>query len=119
MGNKGNFLALVDFSIRSGNKALGDHLKSASRNAVYTSKTTQNECIGDHIRDKVLADVQKANIREEFVDFVSVERITGEVLAAKIKEMLVKYKLDLSDCRGQGYDGASNMSGESGVQDIY
>ena len=24
--------------------------------------------------------------------------------------------MDLGDCRGQGYDGASNMSGESGVQ---
>ena len=45
-----------------------------------------------------------------------VERITGEVLANKLKEMLVKYGLDLGNCRGQGYDDASNMSGESGVQ---
>ena len=57
-------------------------------------------------------------IREEFVDFVTVDRITGEVLAAKLKEMLVTYGLDFCDCRGQGvgYDGAANMSGKSGMQ---
>ena len=55
-------------------------------------------------------------IREEFVDFVTVDRITGEVLAAKLKEMLVTYGLDFRGCRGQGYDGAANMSGKSGVQ---
>ena len=55
-------------------------------------------------------------IREEFLDFVTVERITGEVLANKLKDMLVSYGLDIGDCRGQGYNGASNMSGKSGVQ---
>lgn len=33
-------------------------------------------------------------IREEFVDFVTVDRITGEVLANKLKEMMVQYGLD-------------------------
>ena len=57
-------------------------------------------------------------IREEFVDFVTVDRITGEVLAAKLKEMLVTYGLDFRDCRGQGvgYDGTANISGKSGMQ---
>ena len=38
---------------RSGNTVLSNHLKEASRNALVTSKTTQNqliECIGEHIR---------------------------------------------------------------------
>ena len=52
------------------------------------------------------------NIREDFVDFVSVERITSEII---VKETLARYNLDLQDCRGQGYDGATNMSGASGV----
>ncbi len=123
--------------------------KDSARNALYTSKTIQNQliyCIGGSIRDKIIEEVRKAkwysilcdevsdvstkeqlsivlrfvdssyNIREEFVDFVSVDRITGEILATKIKEALVTYNLDLQDCRGQGYDGASNMSGASGVQ---
>ena len=148
-GNRGNFLALIDYAIRSGNTALGTHLKVAARNAIYTSKTTQNqliECIGEYIRDKILQDIKAAKwftilcdevvdvagkeqlsivvrfvdntdtIREDFVDFVTVDRITGEVLAAKLKEMLVTYDLDFRDCRGQGYDGAANMSGKLGVQ---
>ena len=148
-GNRGTFLALLEFSVRSGNTVLANHLKEASRNALYTSKTTQNqliECIGEHIRDKILSEVREAkwytilcdevtdvssqeqlsivlrfvdtncNIREDFVDFVSVERITGEIIASKLKETLARYNLDLQDCRGQGYDGATNMSGASGVQ---
>ena len=55
-------------------------------------------------------------IREEFVDFVTVDRITGEVLASKLKEMLVTYGLDFRDCWEQGYDGAANVSRKSGVQ---
>ena len=51
--NKGKFLALLDYSVKSGNTVLPNHLKTAPKNATYTSKTTQNElieCIGDHIR---------------------------------------------------------------------
>ena len=39
--NMGNFLALLRYSIG----ALAEHLQSSSRNAVYTSKTIQNEII--------------------------------------------------------------------------
>ena len=147
--NKGNFLALLDYSIRSGNAALAKHLKEASKNAIYTSKTTQNqliECIGDHIRHKIIQEIKQAkyysvlcdevvdvstkeqvsivlrfvdsnhNIREEFLDFVGTERITGEILAREIKKTLTKFGLDFQDCRGQGYDGATNMSSMNGVQ---
>ena len=55
-------------------------------------------------------------IREEFLNFVTVDRITGEVLSNTLKEMVVQYGLELKNCRGQGYDGATNMSGEAGVQ---
>ena len=57
-------------------------------------------------------------IREEFMDFISTDRITGEVLAGRIKDSLVKYGLELQDCRGQGYGGASNMAAPRGVQGI-
>ena len=43
------------------------------------------------------------------------ERITGEVLAREIKNVFARYGLDLQNCRGQGYDGATNMSGANGV----
>ncbi len=56
------------------------------------------------------------NIQEEFLDFIKVERITGEVLAREIKNVLARYGLDFQNCRGQGYDGATNMSAANGVQ---
>ncbi len=56
-------------------------------------------------------------IREEFVGFITVERITGEALAAALLSWFEVHTLDISFCRGQGYDGASNMSSSTvGVQ---
>ena len=103
------------------------------------------KCICSHIRVKILDDIREAksysilceevadisnkeqvsvvmfventcSIREEFVDFISVEKITGEVLAHEIKSTINKYGLNFEECRGQGYDGASNMSCANGVQ---
>ena len=42
----------------------------------------------------------------------------GEVLACNIRSTLAKYGLELKNRRGQGYDGASNMSARHGVQGI-
>ena len=55
---------------------------------------------------------------EEFLDSILTERETGEVLACNIKDTLTKYGLDFKNCRGQGCDGASNMSARHGVQGI-
>ncbi len=56
------------------------------------------------------------SIREALLDFISTDRVTGEILACK--STLVKYGLEFENCRGQGYDGASNMSARHGVQGI-
>ena len=37
-------------------------------------------------------------------------------MAREIKNILARYGLDLQNCRGQGYDGATNISGANGVQ---
>lgn len=106
------------------------------------------EVIGDYIRDNIINEIKEAKfysilcdevsdvsnkeqvsivlrfvdscncIKEEFVDFITTDRITGETLALRIKETLSKYGLDFQNCRGQGYDGASNMSARRGVQRI-
>lgn len=56
-------------------------------------------------------------IREEFLDFITVERITGEALASAILLCLREWGIPIENCRGQGYDGASNMSSSvCGVQ---
>ncbi len=48
--NHGNFRALLNFRIDAGDTVLAEHLRTAARNATYTSKTIQNEMI------EVLAD---------------------------------------------------------------
>ena len=56
-------------------------------------------------------------IREEFLGFIAVERITGEALATALLSWLQEHNIDVSFCRGQGYDGASSMSSSTvGVQ---
>ena len=41
---------------------LAHHFKDASKNAMYTSKTIQNQIIdiiGNHIRDKILSEIKE------------------------------------------------------------
>ena len=82
-GNHGNFLALLQFRVQSGDKVLSDHMKSAGGNATYTSKTIQNELIeicGDNIRDKILAKIRQARyysvIADEATDVSNDEQLS-------------------------------------------
>ena len=71
--NRGNFLALLDYSVKSGNASLAKHLQEAEKNAMYTSKTIQNdliECIGGHIRDNILKEVKEAKYYSGLCDEV-------------------------------------------------
>ena len=62
-------------------------------------------------------DHKQKTIREEFLAFFPLVRITGEVISAIILEFLRKNGIPASNMRGQGYDGASNMASDSvGVQ---
>lgn len=54
----------------------------------------------------------KGDIREEFMTFLSLERLTGRYIAEKIIEFLKNGDLNVENIRGQGYDGTSNMSSE-------
>ena len=53
---------------------------------------------------------------EEFIGLYQVDKIDATTLAGTIKDTLLRMGLSLSQCHGQCYDGASNMSGsKSGV----
>ncbi|XP_057294597.1 52 kDa repressor of the inhibitor of the protein kinase-like [Hydractinia symbiolongicarpus] len=59
----GNFLDLLNYRVRGGDIALGNHLKACSKNATYLSPQTQNEiisCCGDYITDKIMSAVKQA-----------------------------------------------------------
>ena len=59
--NVGNFRALLDFRVDSGDHVLEEHFKTASRNATYRSKTIQNEiinCCGEIITASIIEEVK-------------------------------------------------------------
>ena len=103
---------------------------------LYTSPTIKNEIIsilGEQIRESIVNQIPSdalyfsilanevtdvsnreelslAIIHEEFLGFHNPQRMTGEAIASSILDTLPQWNLDIKDCRGQGYDGASNMS---------
>ena len=52
------------------------------------------------------------DISEDFVGFLEAENTTGRGLATLLVNRLNDLNLELSMCRGQGYDGAAAMSGQ-------
>ena len=127
---------------------LAQHLAQAPHNAQYTSKTIQNEVVAQAICSDIIQEVQRAQyyvviadevtdvsnkeqlsltlryisngvVRESFLDFIDVERITGRALGQAILYWLESNGLLAVDVQGQCFDGASNMSGaRSGCQAV-
>ena len=59
----------------------------------------------------------KHDIKEEFLAFLPLQRITGAAISEAILQFLSNNNIPTSNMRGQGYDGASNMSSDvAGVQ---
>ena len=52
------------------------------------------------------------DIREEFLQYSILTRVTGKATATCVLDSLNQLGLDVKNVRGQGYDGASNMSSE-------
>lgn len=50
-------------------------------------------------------------VHEEFMGLYTVGSIDSNTLTSVIKDTILRMTLSLSNCRGQCYDGASNMSG--------
>ena len=78
-----NFLALLHFRVQAGDQVLKEHLKTAAGNALYTSKTVQNQMIticGDIIRTKLLEMIQKVGffsvIADEATDIANDEQLS-------------------------------------------
>lgn len=57
-------------------------------------------------------DVDCFEIKEVFLKFVDVRETTGESISTTLIEELGKVGLDILNCRGQAFDGCSNMSGK-------
>ena len=58
-----NFVELLNFAVRQGNKDLEDHLKNCSSRETYISKTTQNNllnCCYDLMTEVIIKKVKQA-----------------------------------------------------------
>ena len=51
---------------------------------------------------------------EDFIGLYQVDNIDAKSLVHAIRDTLIRMELHLSQCRGQCYGGASNMSGSNG-----
>ncbi|XP_057295877.1 52 kDa repressor of the inhibitor of the protein kinase-like [Hydractinia symbiolongicarpus] len=61
-GGAGNFRELLNFRVRAGDNVLKEHLQSASKNATYISKTSQNaliSCCGSVISDTIVNEIKR------------------------------------------------------------
>ena len=59
---------------------------------------------------------QDLNPSEDFIGFYELENIKSDTIVRVMKDILIRTHLSLDNCRGQTYDGASNMMGKkSGV----
>lgn len=59
----------------------------------------------------------KCNIQERFLGMTTTDRTDAETLTNIVESLLKHHGLDIALLRGQGYDGAANMSGQySGLQ---
>ena len=84
----GNFLSLLKFRVDAGNKILEEHLLTAGRNAMYTSKDIQNDFIkicGNIIRNKII--ITKDMCRREAKFFLL---LLMRPAFALLKEILLK-----------------------------
>ncbi|XP_047312578.1 zinc finger MYM-type protein 1-like [Impatiens glandulifera] len=121
--NRGNFIEMIKLMGRL-NVNIGDIvLKKAPRNATYTSPTIQKEIL--HIFANKMSIILRfvdflGILRERFFDIVNVPNTTTSTLKKSISDVLSRHNLNVTNMRGQGYDGASNMSGAwNGLQALF
>ena len=72
--NPGNFQALLDFRMDSGDDVLREHFRTAPKNATYRSKTIQNEIIascGKFIRQNISGEVRSSKFYTIMADEAS------------------------------------------------
>ena len=55
---------------------------------------------------------QTYEVQEQFLEFVDCNQKTGEAIAGLNRDVIKIHNIPMTDCRGQGYDNESNMSGQ-------
>ncbi|XP_004295983.1 PREDICTED: uncharacterized protein LOC101313497 [Fragaria vesca subsp. vesca] len=128
--NQGNFLGLLQFLADHDEQVRVVTLHNAPENLKMTSLMIQKDIVNaaavetinviiadmDNALFSILVnearDVSKGCVIERFIGIEHVANTTAITLKEAIDALLCKHGLSTSSLRGQGFDGASNMSGE-------
>ncbi|KAL5559209.1 hypothetical protein UlMin_035420 [Ulmus minor] len=121
--NQGNFLELLNFLADHNEEVRVVALKNAPENLRLTSPKIQKDIVNafDESRDVSIKEQmvvmfryvnKKGYVIESFIGIEHVANTTAVSLKTAIDKLFSKHGLSISRLRGQGYDGASNMSGE-------
>ena len=54
---------------------------------------------------------KELSIHEDPLELIHVPKTDADTLTSVVKDCLIRFSLPISQCRGQAYDGASNMTG--------
>ncbi|XP_033226810.1 zinc finger MYM-type protein 1-like [Belonocnema kinseyi] len=110
---------LIDLMAEKVNAEIISRAKVAIYYAIVadcTPNISRKEQLSFTIRFVDLTD-DTVQIKEHFLGFFTVDDTTGLGLTEVLINIMTKYRLELSNCRGQGYDNGSNMKGKNtGVQ---
>jgi len=85
-----------------------NELKSAKFYTILADEVTSHNA--EHLAICARYVDKNKDVREEFLTVLGLERITGEKIAEGILDFLKENNVPAVNMRGQGYDGASNMS---------
>ena len=87
-----------------------DELKAARWYTILADEVTSHNT--EHLAICARFVDQNNDIREEFLAFIGLDRITGAEIADTIVKFLQDNDVPVANMWGQGYDGASNMSSD-------
>lgn len=97
---------------------IGDQIKCAiadrvKKSGIFSIIADETQDISKHEQVAVVLRYVEENmkIHESFVGFYRTERCDGEALALLLKSVILSLNLDITNLRGQCYDGAANMRG--------
>lgn len=117
----GNFLAILTL-VAKHNPVVAERIRFGPMNAKYTHHSVQNALL-DIMKDMVLDQIKEELHEAEYftiVEFIGVAeaiKLDADGLANTIIHQLERVEANMKNCVGQGYDGASVVSGHlNGVQ---
>ena len=98
------------------NSALRGLLEKIEGNIYSTMCDEYIDCSNHEQLTFCLCWVETVKAHETFLGFYEIPDVKSSTIVSMIKEILTRYQLSMENCRGQCYDGASNMLGKtSGV----